>query len=113
MTELIRPSLYDAWHEILPARQDDRSRRTVDVVGPICETGDFLAKQRDLPALEPGDLLAVMDAGAYGFAMASNYNARPRPPEILVDDDRFHVIRERENLDDLLRGEQIPPFLDD
>jgi diaminopimelate decarboxylase len=80
----------------------------VDVVGPICESGDFLAQDRELPRLEASDLVAVRSAGAYGFAMASNYNSRPRPPEVLVDGESFHVIRDRETLEDLWRGERIP-----
>jgi diaminopimelate decarboxylase len=84
---------------------------TADVVGPICETGDFIARDRSLPQVDPGELLAVMSAGAYGFAMSSNYNSRPRPPEILVRDDKFQVIRSRETYDDLLKGELIPDFL--
>ena len=82
-----------------------------DVVGPICESGDFLAKDRELPAVEPGDLLAVMSAGAYGFSMASNYNARPRAAEVLVHGDRYDIIRARESYEDLIRGEQIPDDL--
>jgi diaminopimelate decarboxylase len=111
MNDLIRPSLYGAYHEIRPVRQASRGTTVVDVVGPICESGDFLAKERELPACEPGDLLAVMSAGAYGFAMASNYNARPRPPEVLVREDRYDLIRERENYEDLVRGERYPDYL--
>ncbi len=112
MNDLIRPSLYNAYHEIRPvARRRVRARRPlrrVDVVGPICESGDFLAKGRPLPESRPGDLLAVMSAGAYGFAMASNYNARPRAAEVLVRGRRFTVIRERETYRDLIRGEVLP-----
>lgn len=111
MNDLLRPSLYDAYHDIRPVSEQPRGRAVVDVVGPICESGDFLAKDRELPECRPGDLLAVMSAGAYGFAMASNYNARPRPPEILVNEDRFSVIRERETYEDLMRGETIPDDL--
>ena len=82
-----------------------------DVVGPVCESGDFLAKDRSLPEVKPGDLLAVMSAGAYGFVMASNYNSRPRVPEVLVKDNEVHVVRARESYDDLVRGETIPAFL--
>ena len=82
-----------------------------DVVGPICESGDFLAKNRRMPKFNPGDLVAVMSAGAYGFSMSSNYNARPRVCEVLARGDSFHLIRERENYDDLIRGERIPEFL--
>jgi diaminopimelate decarboxylase len=84
---------------------------TVDVVGPVCESGDFLAKDRAMPEVKTGDLLAVMSAGAYGFVMSSNYNSRPRVPEILVRGREIHVIRERESLADLVRGEAIPAFL--
>ncbi len=107
MNDLIRPSLYDAYHSILPvAAADGRPTRMVDVVGPICESGDFLAKDRELPAVEEGELLAVMSAGAYGFSMASNYNARPRAAEVLVDGKRLSVVRRRESYDDLIAGEQ-------
>ncbi len=82
-----------------------------DVVGPICESGDFMAKNRRMPKFNPGDLVAVMSAGAYGFSMSSNYNARPRVCEVLARGDRFHLIRERENYEDLIRGEKIPEFL--
>ena len=83
-----------------------------DVVGPICETGDFLAKDRKLPVFEQNDLMAVMTSGAYGFTMSSNYNSRPRVAEVLVKDDQFHVIRERENYETLIRDENIPHFLE-
>ena len=109
MTELIRPSHYGGYHPIWPVEEHtDREIKRVDVVGPICETGDFLARDRDLPLPKPGDLLAVGLAGAYGFTMASNYNARPRPPEVLVDEDGTHLVRERESYEDLVRGERIP-----
>jgi len=111
MNDLIRPSLYEAHHEILPVTKRRRAVRTVDVVGPICESGDFLAQDRAMPEARAGELLAVMSAGAYGFSMASNYNARPRPPEILVNGATFDIVRRRETLDDLLRGEQIPAYL--
>ncbi|RMH04845.1 MAG: diaminopimelate decarboxylase, partial [Nitrospirae bacterium] len=112
MNDLIRPSLYEAFHDIWPVRiSPTASKDTVDVVGPICESGDFLAKDRLLPAVEPGDLLAVMSAGAYGFTMSSNYNSRPRVPELLVKDDQCWVIRERERYEDLIRGERIPEWL--
>ena len=84
---------------------------TADVVGPICESGDFLAKDRAMPEVKTGDLLAVMSAGAYGFAMSSNYNSRPRVPEVLVRGKEIHIVRERESLADLVRGETIPAFL--
>jgi diaminopimelate decarboxylase len=112
MNDLIRPSLYGAFHEIKPVRETSAEKPvTVDVVGPVCESGDFLAKDRAMPEVKTGDLLAVMSAGAYGFVMASNYNSRPRVPEILVRGREIHVIRERETLADLVRGETIPGFL--
>ncbi|MFQ5803098.1 MAG: diaminopimelate decarboxylase [Candidatus Methylomirabilales bacterium] len=112
MNDLIRPSLYDSYHAIQPVRQHEgREQITADVVGPICESGDFLAKDRTLGMVEPGELLAVMSAGAYGFAMASNYNARPRAAEVLVKEDRHFVIRARESYEDLIRGENIPEDL--
>lgn len=106
MNDLVRPSLYDAYHALQPVGRPRRGREVVDVVGPVCESGDFLARGRSLPPLRGGDLLAVMTAGAYGFSMASTYNSRPRPCEVLVDGDRFRVVRERELLSDLVRGEQ-------
>jgi len=111
MNDLVRPSLYGSYHHIQPVVDHGRAQLTVDVVGPICETGDFLARDRSLPEAEPGELLAVMSAGAYGFAMSSNYNSRVRPAEILVRDDKFEVIRSRETYDDLLKGERVPDFL--
>jgi diaminopimelate decarboxylase len=108
MNDLQRPALYDAWHDIIPVAPRTGEAVTYDVVGPVCETGDFLGRQRDL-ALAEGDLLAVRSAGAYGFTMSSNYNTRPRAAEIMVDGDGFHVIRERETLDDLVRGEHLLP----
>ncbi len=114
MNDLIRPSLYGAYHEIKPVHEiRDKLKRQVlaDVVGPVCESGDFLAKDRMMPLVDPGELLAVMSAGAYGFSMASNYNSRPRVAEVLVKDGEFHVIRAREEYTDLVRGEMIPAFL--
>ena len=113
MNDLVRPSLYDSFHLIQPVIRREREEITADVVGPICESGDFLAKGRKLPVLEQGELLAVMSAGAYGFSMSSNYNSRPRAPEILVRSDRWYVIRKRETWDDLIRGEEIPEFMGD
>jgi diaminopimelate decarboxylase len=112
MNDLIRPSLYDAYHAIVPVvrRSNGQPDITLDVVGPICESGDFLAKGRPMPACQPGDLLAVLSAGAYGFAMASNYNARPRVPEVMVHGDQFAVVRARETYEDLIRGEIIPTW---
>ena len=108
MNDLIRPVLYEAHHEILAVdRQKPGKTVTADVVGPICESGDFLAREREMPEPADGDLLAVMSAGAYGFVMSSNYNSRPRAPEILVDSADVHVIRERESFEDLIRGEHI------
>ncbi|MCP4866138.1 MAG: diaminopimelate decarboxylase [Alteromonas sp.] len=105
MNDLIRPSLYSAWMSIIPVDENPAHKPHVyDVVGPICETGDFIGKDREL-AIAPGDLLAVRSAGAYGFVMASNYNTRCRPAELLVDKSDVHVVRERENLKDLWKGE--------
>ena len=106
MNDLIRPALYSAHHEVLPVRQSGAGTITADVVGPVCETGDFLAKDREMPEVFPGDLLAICTAGAYGFAQASNYNSRPRPAEVLVEDGSWRVIRARESCEDLVRGEQ-------
>ncbi len=115
MNDLIRPSLYGAYHEIRPVNEAaaHRPKQMVDIVGPVCESGDFLAKDRSLPNIQPDDLLAVMSAGAYGFVMASNYNSRPRVPEVLVKGGEFHVIRDRETYDDLVKGEMIPSFLNE
>ncbi len=107
MNDLIRPALYAAWQAIQAVEpRHDREAKTYDVVGPVCETGDFLGRERSL-ALAEGDLLAVYSAGAYGFVMSSNYNTRPRVPEILVDGDKTHVIRRRETLDELLAAESM------
>ncbi len=108
MNDLSRPSLYGAFHEILPVVRSRADNLLVDVVGPICETGDFMARDRMLPAVHQGDLLAIMSSGAYGFTMSSNYNSRPRPAEVLVTGREFSVIRRREQYRDLIRGEQIP-----
>ncbi|MEJ5347865.1 MAG: diaminopimelate decarboxylase [Desulfosoma sp.] len=110
MNDLIRPSLYGAYHHIQPVMVSNRESIPVDVVGPICESGDFLARDRTLPRVVPGELLAVMSAGAYGFSMASNYNSRRRPAEVLVDGETFHVIRQRETWEDLVRLENIPQW---
>jgi diaminopimelate decarboxylase len=108
MNDLIRPVLYEAYHQLVPAaRRAGAPPMTADVVGPVCESGDFFAREREMPAIREGELLAVMSAGAYGFVMASNYNSRPRAPEIIVDAAKVHVIRERESFDDLVRGENI------
>jgi diaminopimelate decarboxylase len=107
MNDNIRPSLYQAWQRALPLNELANVEPLLwDLVGPVCETGDFLAKDRSL-ALEAGDRIAIMSAGAYGFSMSSNYNSRPRPIEIMVDGDQIHVIRQRESIDDLSRGEVI------
>lgn len=112
MNDLIRPSLYGAYHEILPARKGRGRTITADVVGPVCESGDFLARDRRMREPRPGDLLAVMGAGAYGFAMSSNYNSRRRAAEVLVRGARAWLVRERERYEDLVRGERIPAFLE-
>lgn len=112
MNDLIRPSLYEAHHDIVPVHKvSDVQEDVYDVVGPICESGDFLAQHRVMPTVKAGDLLAVMSAGAYAFTMASNYNSRPRVSEILVKDGESFVIRDRETYDDLIRGERVPEFL--
>jgi diaminopimelate decarboxylase len=108
MNDLQRPALYNAWHDILPVAPRTGDAEAYDIVGPICETGDFLAKER-LLSLTEGDLLVVRSAGAYGFTMSSNYNSRPRAAEIMVDGDQVHVIRERETFEDLVRGEHLLP----
>jgi diaminopimelate decarboxylase len=106
MNDLIRPALYEGHHEIVPVKQsEDAARVTVDVVGPICESGDFFCQNRELPDFQPGDTVALMSAGAYGFAMASNYNSRPLPAELLVEGGTATVIRRRQTLDDLVEGE--------
>jgi diaminopimelate decarboxylase len=108
MNDLMRPSLYDAYHEILPVKKSRRGKVIADVVGPICESGDFLAKDREIQKLERGDLMAVMSSGAYGFTMSSNYNTRPRPAEVMVKGRRHFLVRERETLKDITKGEKIP-----
>src|SRR5204862_7343606 len=117
MTDLIRPSLYGSYHRIWPVTGapppplgTEPDLPLHDVVGPVCESGDFLAKDRPFPPdVARGDLLAVMSAGAYGFVMSGQYNARPRPPEVLVDGRRYAIARRRETYDDLVRGESVPP----
>ncbi|MBW1818094.1 MAG: diaminopimelate decarboxylase [Deltaproteobacteria bacterium] len=111
MNDLMRPALYGSYHRIQHVAKPGRPKVVADVVGPICETGDFLARQREMEAFEPGDLMAVMSAGAYGFSMSSNYNSRPRACEVMVKEDRYAVIRERETYEDLIRGEIIPDFV--
>ena len=107
MNDLIRPSLYGAYHEILPVCANGRPEMKMDVVGPICESGDWLAKDRQLSKLEEGDLLCVNSAGAYGYTMSSNYNSRPRGAEVLVDGRKYRVVRRAETYDDLIRGEEV------
>ncbi|MBU4201787.1 MAG: diaminopimelate decarboxylase, partial [Candidatus Altiarchaeota archaeon] len=107
---LARPVLYDSFHRIKVLGKKG-SEETYDIAGNICESGDILGKDRELPAVEKGDVLAVLDAGAYGFSMASQYNCRPRPAEILVRENSVEVIRERETWDDLWRGETVPDDL--
>lgn len=109
MNDLIRPSLYEAYHGILPVLNRRIGNIVSDVVGPICESGDFFAKDRKLPSVESGDILSIMSSGAYGFSMSSNYNSRPRVPEVMVSGSGFDVIRERESLEHLIRGEKILP----
>jgi diaminopimelate decarboxylase len=111
MNDLVRPSYYGSFHQVLPVKQESREEIVADVVGPICESSDFLAKDRRIPKPNPGDLLAVMSAGAYGFSMSTNYNSRPRLAEVLIRDDQMFVIRQRESYEDLVRGEEIPEFL--
>ncbi|TES90177.1 MAG: diaminopimelate decarboxylase [Desulfobacteraceae bacterium] len=113
MNDLMRPTLYDAFHAIEPVVATENKTITADVVGPICETGDFLALDRKIPDVKKGDLLVVMSAGAYGFTMSSNYCSRPKAAEVMVKDNRFHVVKARQNYEDLVVGESIPPFFDD
>ena len=108
MNDLLRPALYQAWHEIMPVSRKDGPLEKADVVGPICESSDFLAKDRDLPRLCRGELIAVMSAGAYGYTMASNYNSRPKPPEVLVDGSDYSVVIKRQSYEDLVAGEAVP-----
>ena len=112
MNDLIRPSFYGSYHHIQPVIRRKREGLVADVVGPICESGDFLARERNLPRMERGEMIAVMSAGAYGFSMSSNYNARPRVPEVMVKDDQFYIIRKREEYADLTAKEVIPDFLE-
>jgi diaminopimelate decarboxylase len=111
MNDLVRPSYYGSFHQILPVKEEAREEIVADVVGPVCESADFLAKGRKIPRPNPGELIAVMSAGAYGFSMATNYNSRPRVAEVMVRDDEIHLIRKREVYEDLVRGEEIPEFL--
>ena len=111
MNDLMRPSLYNSFHAVQPVTVSGRQKVKADIVGPICESGDFFAKDREMDSFEPGDLIAIMSAGAYGFSMSSNYNSRPRPCEVMVKGDQFYIIRAGETYDDLVRGEVIPDFL--
>jgi diaminopimelate decarboxylase len=111
MNDLIRPALYGSYQAIRPVVETKAEKIVADVVGPICESGDFLAKDREITRAQRGDLLAVMSAGAYGFTMASNYNSHPRAPEVLVDGDKYYVVRKRESFEDLINGEAIPATL--
>lgn len=110
MNDLIRPSLYGSYHEIASVlqKQSNGPKSKVDIVGPVCESGDCFASDRSLAKkINQGDLLAILSAGAYGFVMSGNYNTRPRPPEVLLKDGKFQLIRERENYEDLIRGERF------
>ena len=111
MNDLVRPSYYGSYHQILPVRQESREEIVADVVGPICESSDFLAKDRKVQRLQSGELVAVMSAGAYGFSMSTNYNSRRRVAEVLVRGSQMSIIRQRESYEDLIRGEEIPEFL--
>ncbi|HBF42225.1 MAG TPA: diaminopimelate decarboxylase [Desulfobacteraceae bacterium] len=111
MNDLLRPSLYNAYHAIQPVNISTRDNVKADIVGPICESGDFFAREREVSSFEPGELMAIMSAGAYGFSMSSNYNSRPRVAEVMVKGDRFYIIRARETYKDMVRGEEIPDFL--
>ena len=112
MNDLIRPTLYDAWHGVEAVSNRGAPVRTYDIVGPVCETGDTFATERTLPDMQSGDLAVIKSAGAYGFCMASNYNTRPLPAEVLVDGDRFAVIRKRQSYEDILEKETIPDWLE-
>ena len=105
MTELLRPSIYKAYHHIQPVNISINEEFNADIVGPVCESGDFLGKHRKIKKVKPNDLLAVMSAGAYGMVMASNYNARLKPAEVLVDNEKFYIIRKRETLEQLVQNE--------
>ncbi len=114
MNDLIRPTLYDAWHDIVPVRQPRPGAATIrcDIVGPICESGDYLAQNRDLPRLSAGDLIMVRSAGAYGAVMGSTYNTRPLAPEVMVDGTRFAVTRPRPSIEDMLSAERMPAWME-
>ena len=111
MNDLARPALYGSFHGVQPVVKDQDGMIVADIVGPICESGDFLVKDREVPMFRQGDLMAFMSAGAYGFAMSSTYNSRPRVAEVMVQGNQFEVVREREKVEDLIRGERVPSFL--
>ena len=111
MNDLARPALYDSFHGVQPVVKDQDGMIVADIVGPICESGDFLVKDREVPMFKQGDLMAFTSAGAYGFAMSSSYNSRPRVAEVMVKGDKFEVVRERETIEDLIKGERIASFL--
>ncbi|MDA2919536.1 diaminopimelate decarboxylase [Desulfobacterota bacterium AH_259_B03_O07] len=111
MNDLIRPAFYDSYHEILNVNESTEDEEIVDIVGSVCESGDFFAKDRKFPKVKRDDLLAILSAGAYGFVMSSNYNSRPRVPEVMVKGEEFFIVRERETIEDLIRGENIPDFI--
>ena len=114
MNDLIRPTLYEAWHDIVPVRRPRPGAATIrcDIVGPVCESGDYLAQNRDLPSLSAGDLVMIRSAGAYGAVMASSYNSRPLAPEVMVDGTRFAVVRARPSIDEMLSSERFPPWME-
>ena len=114
MNDLIRPTLYEAWHDIVPVRRPRPGAATIrcDIVGPVCESGDYLAQNRDLPSLSAGDLVMIRSAGAYGAVMASSYNTRPLAPEVMVDGTRFAVVRARPSIDEMLSSERFPPWME-
>ena len=111
MNDLVRPSLYGSYHGIQPVKISDREKVKADIVGPVCESADFFAKDREVDSYEPGELMAIMSAGAYGFSMSSNYNSRPKVCEVMVKGDRFYTIRTRETFEDLVKGEMVPDFM--
>jgi diaminopimelate decarboxylase len=111
MNDLIRPALYEAWHDIVPVRDSSAQRKVYDVVGPVCESTDLFARDREMPAVSAGDLVAILSAGAYGAVLSSSYNARGLAPEVLVKGDRFAVTRPRQTVDDMIKQERWPDWL--
>ena len=107
MGDLIRPALYQGHHEIVPIQNTSSQSETIDIVGPICESGDFFAQDQELPKLEEGEMIAILSSGAYGFVMASNYNSRTLPAEVLVSDKNHKLIRKRQTYEDLINGENL------